>query len=381
MTRRAVVLGAGAAGLAAANRLARHAAAGAGLEIVLADRSADHVFAPGFVPVLFGDADLAAFRRPVTGLARPEVRVLTGEVTHLDPGSSTVSGTFGALAYDDLVVALGADAGWPGGPPACGELAPWTPAGALAGRDALRRASPATRIVTGTAGLSYRCPPAVFDLSARIRRVTGAHVDLAHPWPVPLAPFGSGPSAAFSEMLARAGVRYHGGFTIERVGDAELASSSGEVLPYDMALLVPPHRPPGVLAASPLAGPSGWPPVTYPDLTHPSYADVTIIGDTAAPALHTGMAGTLAVFQASHVADRIAAAATGARRPGSPRMSAICFADPGDTGSFLHCDFTGPAEGTGPPECVLMPPLPYFRRARQLFAQEWFTSMITGEVS
>lgn len=39
MTRRVVVLGAGAAGLAAANRLAGQPGAGGGLEVVLADRS------------------------------------------------------------------------------------------------------------------------------------------------------------------------------------------------------------------------------------------------------------------------------------------------------------------------------------------------------
>jgi sulfide:quinone oxidoreductase len=380
VTRRIVVLGAGAAGLAAANRLARHAEAGAGLEVLLADRSGEHVFAPGFVSVLFGDAEPGSLRRPVTELARPGVRVLTGEVTCLHPGEASVTGSFGELGYDDLIVALGADTGWPADPPPCGELAPWTLAGALAGREALRRAGPGSRVVVGTSGLAYRCPPAVFDLAARIRRVTGAQVDLVHPWPAPLAPFGAAPAAAFTGMLAAAGVVFHGGFTIAQVTESEVTSGSGEVLPYDIALLVPPHRPPAVIAASPLAGPSGWPDVTFPALTHPAFPDVTITGDAASAALHAGMAGTLAVFQAGYAADRIAAAATGSAPPDGPRMAAICFADPGGTGSFLHCDFTGPAAGTGPAECVLMPFLPYFRRAKRLFAQEWFATMLTGEV-
>jgi sulfide:quinone oxidoreductase len=377
MTRRVVVLGAGAAGLAAANRLAGHAGAGTGLEVVLVDRSGEHVFLPGLVAVLFGEGDPGSFRRPLHELTRPQVQVVTGEVTGLDPGAGLVAGSFGELACDELVVALGAEVSWPAGPPPGGDLAPWTLAGALAGRRVLRSVRPGTRVVVGTAGLTYRCPPAVFDLAARIRRFTGAHVDLVHPWPSPLAPFGPGPAAGFTAMLAEAGVRYHGDFTIGRVEPGELASASGEVLPYDVALLVPPHRAPAVLAASPLAGPSGWPAVTFPALTHPAFPDVTILGDVAAPALHAGMAGTLAVFEASHAADRIAA---GNARPAShPRMAAICFADSGDTGSFLYCDFTGPATGTGPAECILMPPLPYFRRAKQVFAQEWFTSMLTGD--
>jgi sulfide:quinone oxidoreductase len=376
MTRRVVVLGAGAAGLAAANGLGMHAGAGAELEVVLIDRSGEHVFAPGFAAVLFGDAEPGAFRRPVSDLARPQVRVLAGEVTRLDPRASAVSGSFGELAYDHLVVALGADVGWRGDSPPGGDLAPWTLEGALAGREELRRIRPGARVVVGPAGLAYRCPPAVFDLAARISRVTRARVDLVHPWPAPLAPFGRGPSAAFTAMLAEAGVGFHGGFTIAQVTGDRVTSSGGAVLPYDAAFLVPPHHPPAAIAGSPLAGPSGWPAVSYPALTHPAHQDVTIIGDIAAPALRAGMAGTLAVFQASHAADRIAAPGS---QPGDPQMAAICFADPGDAASFLYCDFTGPAAGTGPPKCVLMPPLRYFRQAKQLFAREWFTSMLTGD--
>lgn len=377
MTRRVVVLGAGAAGLAAANRLARHAAAGADLDVVLVDRGDDHVFLPGLVAVLFGDAEPGELRRPLTELTRPEVRVLAGEVTGVQAAASTVTGSFGELRYDELVVALGAEVGWPDGAPACGDLSPWTPAGALAGREALRGAGPGTRIVVGTSGPGYRCPPAVFDLAARLRTATGFRVDLAHPWPVPLAPFGPGPSAAFSGMLADAGVDFHGDFTVGRVTGAEVVSDSGTALPYDVALLVPPHRPPAAVAASALAGPSGWPAVTFPDFTHPDHRNVTFVGDVAAAALRVGMAGTLAVFEAAHAADRIAA---GAPPSAEPKMTAICFVDTGDTGSFLHCDFTGPASGAGPASCVLMPFLPYFRRAKHLFGAEWFTSMLTGEV-
>jgi sulfide:quinone oxidoreductase len=62
-------------------------------------------------------------------------------------------------------------------------------------------------------------------------------------------------------------------------------------------------------------------------------------------------------------------------------MSAICFLDTGETGAFLHCDFTGPASGAGPAACTLMPWLPFFRGAKRLFAQEWFATTLRGEVS
>ena len=381
MSRRVLVLGAGAAGLSAANRLARHAEAGADLDVVLLDRARAHVFAPAYVSVMFGDAEPAAARRDVASLLHPRVRLVTGEAAKLDPDASTVSGDFGDLPYEDLVLALGAEVGWPGGPGPAGELAPWTLAGALAGRERLQGLGPGDRVVVGPMGLAYRCPPAVFDLAVRIRRATGAQVEVVHPWPRPLAPFGAGPSAAFASMLEQAGVGFQGGFAISEITAGALTSEAGARSGFTAAFLVPPHRPPAVVTGSALAGPSGWPDVSYPTFTHPRYPNVAIVGDLASFSLKVGMAGTLAVFEASHVADRIAAAAGGPPAEGPPQMAAICFVDPGHTGSFLHCDFTNPAAGTGPAACTLMPWLPYFRQAKRLFAQEWFGSMLTGEIA
>ena len=381
MTRRVVVLGAGAAGLSGANRLAVHQSRGVDLEVVLVERAGVHTFAPGFVGVLFGDVGPEALCRPLGALVHPGVRLVQGEVTEIDPDASTVRGSFGALPYDELVVALGAEVGWPEGPPPCGELAPWTLEGALAGREVLAHLDASARVVLAPATPAYRCPPAVFDLAVRIRRATGAKVKIVHPWSRPLAPFGEGPAEAFSAMLARAGVAFQGGFELAEVPDGRLVARSGAVVEYDVALVVPPHRPPPSVSSSPLAGPAGWPPVEFPRLSHPAYPNVAFVGDLAAPGLQAGMAGTLAVFEAAFVADRIAAAAAGRGAPAGPRLSAICFVDEGDTGSFLHCDFSGPAARTGPASCVLMPPLPFFRAAKQLFAAEWFTTMLSGEVA
>ena len=380
MSRRVVVLGGGAGGLAAANRLGRHAATGADLEVVLVDRSADHVYAPGFVAVMFGEAEPAAFRRPIAQLLHPAVRLVTGEATELDVPGHRVRGSFGDLDHDDLVLALGAEVSWPTGPPPSGDLAPWTVAGALAGAETLRTLGPPDRVVVGPSGLGYRCPPAVFDLAVRIRRATGAQVDVVHPWPKPLAPFGEGPAAGAARLLADAGVGFHGGFELSQVGTDVLVSTAGAEVSYDVAFVVPPHRPPALVADSPLAGPAGWPAVQFPSFGVAGAEGVVVIGDLASSPLKVGMAGTLAVHEASFVADRIAAAAGGPPARELPVMSAICFLDTGETASFLHCEFTGPASGTGPPECTLMPWLPYFRSAKQLFAQEWFSSTIRGGV-
>lgn len=378
--RRVVVLGGGAGGLKAANRLAWHAAGGADLEVVLVDRAADHVFAPGFVPVMFGDAEPGAFRRPLAELAHPGVRIVAGEATGLDPAGHVVRGSFGELAYDRLVLALGAEVGWPDGAPPCGDLSPWTLPGALAGREALGRLGPRDRVVLAVPGPGYRCPPAVVDLAVRIRRATGALVHLVHPWPRPLAPFGERPAAAATALLEGAGVGYTGGFSLAEVRADAVVGADGTEVGYDVAFVVPPHRPPAVVAGSPLAGPNGWPAVGFPSFAVRGADDVVAIGDLTSAPLTVGMAGTLAVQEALFVADRIAAEAGGPPARPEPAMSAVCFLDPGDTGSFLHCDFTGPASGEGPASCTLMPWLPFFRSAKRLFAQEWFDSTLRGDV-
>ena len=170
---------------------------------------------------------------------------------------------------------------------------------------------PRDRVVVGPTALGYRCPPAVFDLAVRIRRATGAQVDVVHPWPAPLAPFGAGPASAATRLLADAGVGFHGGFEVSEVSADALVSASGDEVPYDVAFVVPPHRPPALVADSPLGGPGGWPAVRFPTFGVPGVEDVSVIGDLASAALTVGMAGTLAVHEAAFVADRIAAAAGG----------------------------------------------------------------------
>ncbi|MGZ4569098.1 MAG: NAD(P)/FAD-dependent oxidoreductase [Blastococcus sp.] len=380
MTRRVVVLGGGAGGLPAANRLGRSAEAGADLEVVLVDRSPEHVYAPGFVAVMFGEAEPEAFRRPLADLLHPAVRLVTGEATSLDPAGHRVLGSFGELPYDDLVLALGAEVGWPLEPPPSGELAPWTLAGARAGAEALRRLGPQDRVVIGPTGPGYRCPPAVLDLAVRVRGATGAHGAVVHPWPRPLAPFGEGPAAAATRLLADAGVGFHGGFELTEVQPDVVVSTAGDEVPYDVAMIVPPHRPPALVAGSPLAEPNGWPAVAFPTLTVPGWDDVSVVGDLASPALKVGMAGTLAVHEAAFVADAIAARAGGPAARPQPVMSAICFLDTGTTGAFLQCDFTGPASGAGPAACTLMPWMPWFRAAKRVFAEEWFATTVRGTV-
>ncbi len=373
MTRRVVVLGAGPGGLVAANTLA--VLAPSDVEIVLVDRSAAHLFQPGLVSVLFSEAQPSDVERPLAELAHPRICVRAGDVTSIDPTARRVGGSFGEIGYDHVVVALGAQTA-PGTEAGREDMAPWAPEGAVRGKRALASCTAGTRVVVGATSPMYRCPPAVFDLAVRIKARTGATTEIVHPWPAPLAPFGEHISRQFTAMLADAAVGYHGEFHPSSTGDGCLTSTDGRRVACDLAFIVPAHRPPAAIAGSVLAREDGWPLVSYPTLTHPSFPDVSIVGDAAAVSLGVGMAGTLAVSEGRYVAHRIAASLQDVPPPPAPAMAALCFVDTGTTGSALVCDFSGPASGSGPATCVLLPFLPYYRKAKQLFAAEWFTSTV-----
>jgi sulfide:quinone oxidoreductase len=181
--------------------------------------------------------------------------------------------------------------------------------------------------------------------------------------------------------MEEAGVGFQGGFAFTQVHPDRLVDAAGASVAFDVALLVPPHRPPAVVTASLLAGPDGWMRVEFPGLRHPEHRDVFGVGDVVAPTLGVGMAGTLGVFEGGFAAETIAAELAGTPARTAPRMSALCFLDTGTTGSLLHCDFTAPAAGKGSPACTLMPELPFFRSAKRVFADEWFTSMVNGEIA
>ncbi len=371
MTTDVLILGGGAGGIATANRLARVAPDCA---ITLIDRRAHHVYAPGFLSVLFGEAELEALRRPIADLLDERVEFVEGAVESIQPGDRTVIGAFGMAEYETLVVALGSvprgSDDWPQT-----AATPWTQDGALELRDRLAALASDARVLVAATGLPYKCPPAPFDLAVRIRHAFGVEVAMAHPWPVPLAPFGPDAARRMKGHFERAGVTYHGRFETARVASDRLIGADGTELPFDQAILIPPHRTPSALADSPLANDSGWLPVSYPSLRHAEFDTVYGVGDCIAPPLQAGFAGTLAVHEAHHVADQIAG-----RVPpdAEPTMEAICFMDFGTTGSFMHCNFGPPVRGEGRPDCRIMPEMPFFQKARQLFQDEWFATTLRG---
>ena len=105
MAKRALLLGAGFAGLNAAKILGN-----TDLEVTVLDRRNYHLFQPLLYQVAMAGLSPAEIATPIRSLlsAYRNVRVLLGSASSIDLAAKEVKGDFGTLPYDFLLVATGA---------------------------------------------------------------------------------------------------------------------------------------------------------------------------------------------------------------------------------------------------------------------------------
>lgn len=103
--KRIVIIGAGFAGLAAAQALRK-----ADAEIFLIDRRNHHVFQPLLYQVATAALSPAQIAQPIRAIMRKQTNctVVLGEVTGIDKDGQRVIGARGDLRYDYLIIATGA---------------------------------------------------------------------------------------------------------------------------------------------------------------------------------------------------------------------------------------------------------------------------------
>lgn len=258
-----LVLGGGFGGLAAAHEL-RRLLAPADEVVVVA--SSDRFFV-GFAKLwdLVGARALADGTASLEGLERHGIRFVHADVTDVDPQTRTVETSTGQLHGDGIVVALGA--GFAAGHTAL--LGPGAfnlyDAGDLPGiREGLEQLVDG-RLMVSILGGPYLCPPAPFEavlaldewLRARDRR---DRVALAVSTPQPLTLPVAGPDASryLADRLEERDVAVLTGHAVEGVEAGTVRFAGGDSVECGLLLAVPAAAPRPVLAASPLAGPSGW---------------------------------------------------------------------------------------------------------------------------
>lgn len=311
----ALILGGGIGGQVVANRLAR--SLGEGHRVVLVDREERFAFPPSLLWAMVGARRPEQFTRPLDRLARKGIEVVRAEATAIEPDAHLVRTSAGDLAYDYLVVALGATLDLDA-VPGLREAAhhPYDLPSALRLFEALK-AFRGGRIVVDVARLPYRCPAAPYETALLIdhflreRRLRDATtIDVYSPEPLPMPVAGPSIGYAVAAELAARDIGLHFARTVTEVNAAtrEVCFEGGERAPYDLLVAIPPHKPPPVVAQSPLAGSAGWIPVDKNTLAT-RYDDVYAIGDVTVIPLPNGMnlpkAGVFAHAEGEVVAQNI----------------------------------------------------------------------------
>jgi sulfide:quinone oxidoreductase len=325
--KRVVVLGGGVGGLVAANELARRLRPRH--RVTLVERAATHAFAPSFLWLMTGDRQVKQVTRDLRSLVLPTVEVVQAAVRGLDLVRRRVETDREGIAFDYLVVALGADLAFhaiPGLAEAAHTF--YTLEGAEALRAALEAFAGGTVAVVVSAW-PYKCPGApheaamlIGDLFRRrgVRRSVDLHLFTPEPQPMPVA----GPSlgAAVLDMLQRRGIAFHPLHTLTAVnGDTrELIFEGRSAFRYDLLVAIPPHRGSAVVRQAGLANEAGWVPVDRRTLAT-RHEGIYAVGDiTTVPLpgrwkpdapLALPKAGVFAHGQATVAAHRIAAEVLG----------------------------------------------------------------------
>lgn len=383
--KRVVILGGGSGGAVAAKRLGRWAKEGE-FEVVLIDRSRWHEYRPSYLWVMTGKREPEDVRRELSILThRYGTEVVEAEVTTIDPRARRVETSSGGYDYDYLVVSLGAELRR--SEQIAGLEAPWELDDALATRERLAGFE-GGRVVVGVESWPYRCPPAPFEAAMMLRYLAEqrdvsdrTEISVFHTWQRPMETFGPLMVDGFSRFLEQREVSFEGGFELERhdPDNRILRAGDGRELEYDLAMVVPAHQAPAVIAESGMVAEGGYMDVKLPSMASPQFEDVWGIGDVVAPTIGLGMAGVFAHFQAEHVVTQIIDRARGTYVGELYNMVGVCVMDTGYEGAAVWCDFTDKLYGrTAVPDCRLLGGMRAFRAVKSGFEAYWFANLFGG---
>ena len=263
-----VVLGGGVGGLVSANELRRQLPLKH--RILVIDRQAKHLHNPSLLWLMLGWREPEQIQADLSRLARKGIEFIQAEVEAIDPSARRVQTSVGEFVADYLVIALGARPA-PELTPGFAEAAhtPYTLEGATALREALREFA-GGRIVVAVTGLPYKCPAAPYEsaimIAAYLRRRglrNQTDIQMISPEGMPMGTAGPEMAGAVKEMLDGSGIPFRPQ-TGTRAVDAEtreLVLESGERVPFDLLVAIPPHRSPEVVRETGLTNEAGWVPV------------------------------------------------------------------------------------------------------------------------
>ena len=267
---RILILGGGVGGTLTANLLVRrlrHEIERGTVEVTVVDATGRHTYQPGFMYIAMGGERASKLERPERSLLDHRVNLIVGEVVRVDEVQRSVTLADGMpLLYDYLVLASGSRIV----PEAIEHFTEeahhfYSADAALKLRHALD-AFEGGRIVIGIAGMPHKCPPAPLEVAFLIEselreRGLRERTELHFCSPIGRAFTIESVSDMATPILEHKGIELHTFFNVEAIEPERrvVQSLEGEELPYDLLILVPPHRGQQFLLDSGLApAPGGW---------------------------------------------------------------------------------------------------------------------------
>jgi sulfide:quinone oxidoreductase len=380
---RIVILGGGFGGITAALELRRRLRADH--TVVLIERSPVFLMGLRKIWIASGRGSRREGERPLDALRTRGVDVRRAEITRIDVDGRAVHTTAGEMAYDYLLVALGAQPRPDLVPGFSDEVF-----NLYAAADAERLAAAIQgfsggRVAIGVLGVPYKCPPApyeaamVFDDLFR-RRGIRQQVDLQtftlQPMSLPVV--GAAGCLQFEGLLALKSIGFTPNRKTVRLEGRTAFFADGSRLEADLLIGVPPHRPPSVVSESGIPRRGEWlevDPRTMRTGVERVYAAGDVVEIPLANAMALPKAGVFAEAQARVAAAAIAADIGGGTVDTTFTGEGYCFIEVGGgqaayvTGNFLATPT--PAVQITPPSEVSLREKIEFERAR---LTDWFES-------
>ncbi|MBI5287730.1 MAG: NAD(P)/FAD-dependent oxidoreductase [Chloroflexi bacterium] len=372
-----VILGGGIGGVVAAREV--RSAIPADTRVILVDRQPIQSFPPSYTWVMTGQRQPAAISRDLRGLRRKGIEVVEGSASTVDVAGRRISGEGFEVAFDYLVVALGAELAPEAVPGLAGEaFSYYRLADAERLRDELETFN-GGKVALLIPSLPYKCPAAPYegamllDALFRNRGIRNrVELSLSTPEPQPLPVAGSALGQAVVSMLERKEIAYHPQRKTTEIDRAarEIVFEDGAREAYDLLIAVPPHRPPAIVRESQIAGPAGWAKVDS-GLLLTDAPQVYAIGDVTAIPLFDGMmlpkAGVFAHAEANVVAHNIAAEIRGDDERRRFDGHGYCFLEVGGgKAASANGDFYGQ-----PRQVAMKDPTRLRRLGKMLFERWW----------
>jgi len=353
MASQVLVLGGGVGGTIAANMIAKHC--GERAAVTVADATGIHVYQPGFLYVAVGQERSASLQRAEAQLLRKGIKLVVDRAVRVDPKTKQVAFASGrSLAYDQLLLATGSRTVIEEVPGGAGAHDFYTMNGAERLFQALAAFKGGT-IVIGVAGIPYKCPPApvefVFLLDDYLRsRGLREKSQIKLLSPLNRAFTIESTSKLVQPILAERDIELTGFFNVESVDPIErtVTSLEGETVPYDLLVLVPPHRGQKVIEDSGLGDERGWVPTDKNTLKHRKFESIWTIGD--ATDIPISKSGSVAHYEASVAAAEISAAVKGEAAPAHVYDGKVmCFLETGHgEATTIRFDYDHPPVSPSP---------------------------------